>query len=239
MSDFILNITSSHVDIFSSAFRILLSIICGAIIGLEREYRKQPAGLRTHILIALGSSLLMLLSIYIPQQYSNFQNGDPSRIAAQVVTGIGFLGGGAILKLGTNVKGLTTAASIWITSAIGLALGAGMYFESLISTLFTIIVLFVLEFFERKYFHGERTKVISLYFEHNKIKISELYNICDSFKIHVLSTDSEYSIKKGSCKIVLFAKVPTSIDVLQLQKEFCKINSIEKVLIKEHIGIAK
>ncbi len=112
----------SEVDML---IRLGLSFAAGAIIGLERASRHQVAGLRTHILICTGAALLMLLSIWIPQELSPDRNGDPGRIAAQVVSGIGFLGAGAIIRLGNNVRGLTTAASLWFIAAVGLALGAG------------------------------------------------------------------------------------------------------------------
>ena len=117
----------TYIDERIITLRLIISLILGGLIGLERESRRQQAGLRTHILICVGSTLLMLLSIYIPQTFSKFSNGDPGRIAAQVITGIGFLGGGAIFKLGSNVRGLTTAASIWAVAAVGLTVGAGLY----------------------------------------------------------------------------------------------------------------
>ena len=104
---------STEISFETAMLRLLVSFVAGMLIGVEREAHSQPAGMRTHILISLGSTLAMLLSIYIPQTFTGFQNGDPGRIAAQVVTGIGFLGAGAILRFGVNVKGLTTAASIW------------------------------------------------------------------------------------------------------------------------------
>ena len=107
--------------------RIIVSFFIGMLIGIERETHDQPAGLRTHILISIGSTMVMLISIFIPQTFTDFQNGDPGRIAAQVVSGIGFLGAGAILKFGADIKGLTTAASIWAMAAFGLAVGAGMF----------------------------------------------------------------------------------------------------------------
>ena len=113
---------------FDMILRLCLSFIAGAIIGFERSSRRQAAGLRTHILIATGATLLMLLSIYLPQQFSSAHRaGDPGRIAAQVVSGIGFLGAGAIIRLGNNVRGLTTAASLWFVAAVGLAIGGGMF----------------------------------------------------------------------------------------------------------------
>src|SRR5437762_10546735 len=119
--------------------RLLLAAALGAALGLEREYHRKPAGLRTNILIALGSSLFTILSIAI-----GGRGGTPDRITAQVVTGIGFLGGGAILRSGTTVHGMTTAATIWVNAAIGIAVGVGEFALATLATVLTLIVLVVL-----------------------------------------------------------------------------------------------
>ena len=123
------------------AFRLLLSAVLGGVIGVEREIHDHPAGMRTHLLVALGSAIFTVLSIFAFQAPPG-PNGaiptDPSRIAAQVVSGIGFLGAGAILKYGTTVTGLTTAASLWATAAIGMAAAAGAWLVAIVGT--TIIL---------------------------------------------------------------------------------------------------
>jgi putative Mg2+ transporter-C (MgtC) family protein len=145
------NIT--EIDI---VIRLCLAFLGGGIIGFERSYRRQVAGLRTHILIALGAASLMLLSIWIPQNFS--ERGDPGRIAAQVVSGIGFLGAGAIIRLGSNIKGLTTAASLWLTAAIGLTIGAGMFVTALTAEVLALVTLFVLHKVENKIFPDDWVK---------------------------------------------------------------------------------
>lgn len=129
--------------------RLVLALVVGAVIGLERERRGRPAGLRTFILVALGSCLFMLVSIYIANVNGR---GDPGRIAAQVVTGIGFLGGGLLLRTGDTVRGLTTAAGIWAVAALGLAAGAGMYVITIVGTVLVLVVLAVLRQVETRYF---------------------------------------------------------------------------------------
>jgi putative Mg2+ transporter-C (MgtC) family protein len=130
-------------------WRLLLSAGLGAAIGLEREYRRKPAGLRTNILIAIGSALFTILSISMTSS-----TGDPSRVAGQIVTGIGFLGGGAILRNRDTVHGMTTAATIWVNAAIGVACGIGQYELATITTALTLVVLVVLPpietYFERR-----------------------------------------------------------------------------------------
>ena len=118
------------------ALRLLLAALCGAGVGSQREHANKAAGLRTHILVALGSALFTVVSM------DGFgDKADPSRVAAQIVVGIGFLGAGAILHTQATVSGLTTAASIWVTAAIGLAAGVGMYFLTIVTTMLVLAVL--------------------------------------------------------------------------------------------------
>jgi putative Mg2+ transporter-C (MgtC) family protein len=150
------------IDNYTILTRLVFSLIAGAVIGLEREAHKQPAGLKTHMLICLGSTLIMLLSIYIPFSFNTTQIGDPGRIAAQVITGVGFIGAGAIMRMGVNVRGLTTATSIWAIAAIGLAIGAGMYFAALISVVLILIVLIVVEQLENHFFTPLSVKILTI-----------------------------------------------------------------------------
>ena len=131
------------------AWRLLLAAGLGAAVGLEREYRQKPAGLRTNILIAVGSALFTILSLQMTQGV-----GDTSRVAGQIVTGIGFLGGGAILRSGDSIHGMTTAATIWVNAAIGIAAGTGQFALAAFATALTLVVLAVLPpielYFERR-----------------------------------------------------------------------------------------
>jgi putative Mg2+ transporter-C (MgtC) family protein len=138
----------TEIDI---VIRLCLAFAAGGIIGFERSSRRQVAGLRTHILIALGACCLMLLSTWIPQ-HMNSPNADPGRIAAQVVSGMGFLGAGAIIRLGNNIRGLTTAASLWLIAAVGMAIGAGMYIAALTVEILALISLTLLGKVENKIF---------------------------------------------------------------------------------------
>ena len=121
-------------------FRILLAIVLGACIGFEREKYGRPAGLRTHIIVCVASTLAMLVSIF------GFEGGDPARLAAQVISGIGFIGAGTIIRGDKDITGITTAATIWICAIIGLACGNGYYFGAIITT---VLVLFVLSSFTK------------------------------------------------------------------------------------------
>ncbi len=128
--------------------RLVLTVVLSGFVGLERQLHRRTAGLRTHILVSLGSCLIMLTSLYVFDIYKNVASIDPARIAAGVITGVGFLGAGAIINERGGIKGLTTAASLWIASGLGLAVGCGYYFAAAVTTVLTLIVLFFLRYVE-------------------------------------------------------------------------------------------
>ena len=141
---------------FEMILRLALAAVLGGVVGMERGSGDRPAGFRTHILVCAGSALIMLVSMYgfegfdkVPFEYP--KNRDSARIAAQVVSGIGFLGAGTILHEGITVRGLTTAASLWMISAIGLATGAGMYFVSITATVITFLTLTAFHSVEKRF----------------------------------------------------------------------------------------
>lgn len=124
--------------------RLMVAMVVGGLVGLERELHDRPAGLRTHILVCLGAALIMIISVRVSLSMVGITESDPARIAAQVVSGIGFLGAGTILREGVTVRGLTTAASLWIAAALGLGAGAGLYAETAFATVLTLVSLSVL-----------------------------------------------------------------------------------------------
>lgn len=138
------------VGTFSMVVRLILAFIFGSILGYEREKRRGSAGLRTHILVCMGSALIMLTSLHLYDMYQGKASVDPGRIAAGVVTGIGFLGAGTIIRSKEGVKGLTTAASLWISAAIGLAVGCGYISAALITTVITYLSLSYLKKVEQE-----------------------------------------------------------------------------------------
>lgn len=129
--------------------RLFLAALAGGIVGLERERKGHPAGIRTHMLLTMGAALIMLISV---DGFDRYGTGDPARLAAQVVSGIGFLCGGTILRTGGNVHGLTTAASLWVCGGIGLAVGIGYYFGAVMMTLLVVITLALLALVQKKIF---------------------------------------------------------------------------------------
>ena len=154
-------LTIRELTIWSILLRILVSIVLGGIIGLERGMKNRPAGLRTYMLVSLGSCVVMLINQYTAQV---FGTGDPVRLGAQVISGIGFLGAGTIVVTSHNqIKGLTTAAGLWASACIGLAIGIGLYEVALIAGLCVFLVLTVLH--EMDYFLHSRTRMVDTYIE--------------------------------------------------------------------------
>lgn len=146
------------IDTAGILLRLTAACVLGGAIGMQREGANRPAGFRTHVLVALGSSLIMLISAHGFGDVGRIQ--DPARIAAQVVSGIGFLGAGTIMKAGSSIKGLTTAASLWVVAGIGLACGAGFYVGAVASTILVYVVLTTFSKVERYVFH--RAQYLSL-----------------------------------------------------------------------------
>ena len=213
--------------------RLALGFTAGAILGFERSSRHQVAGLRTHILIAVGATLLMLLSIWVPQEIINQRSGDPGRIAAQVVSGIGFLGAGAIIRLGNNVRGLTTAASLWFVAAVGLAIGAGMFLAAAIAEAVGLLTLLVLGKLERKIFPSERFKVLEIFYKNNDSKTDEALDIIKSSKIRIQSMDMVQGSKLKRSKLRLLVGIPSNIDIASIALSLKSLANISKVEIKE------
>jgi putative Mg2+ transporter-C (MgtC) family protein len=153
------------IDVY--AVRLGCALLAGAVIGLEREFRGKAAGMRTNMLICFGSCLLMILSIEIAHEAKG--NADPARIASQVVTGIGFLGAGAIIRSHLHVSGLTTAATIWAIAALGLIIGAGLLWLSLLSTALIVVTLTVGTLIERAIRKRGATRAVELSMEKGSI----------------------------------------------------------------------
>src|SRR3982751_6748191 len=141
-----------RADDFEMLFRLLAALAAGALIGYERSFHGRPAGLRTHVLVCLASSLLMLVTVYEDEwvRTPGESRLDPTRMAQAIMTGIGFLGAGVIVKEGLNVRGLTTAASIWITAAIGVLAGVGLYLPMTFAVVLSLLVLSVFRWIENR-----------------------------------------------------------------------------------------
>lgn len=144
------------IETIQMIYKLTLAAVLGMLIGFEREYRGKPAGLRTYMLVALGATLFTIMSYASLESDLGSSSFDPSRIASQVVVGIGFIGGGLIFLKGDRMEGLTTAAGLWATAAIGMAVGFGFYIVSIFSTLLVLFVLLALRALEDHIHHDPR-----------------------------------------------------------------------------------
>lgn len=236
-NDFIISINSIEVDTVSSIFKLCLSLILGSIVGFERKRKGQTAGVRTFALISMGATLAMLLSIYVPQEYMGLKNGDPGRIAAQVITGIGFLGAGAIIQMKGSVRGLTTAAGIWMVAAIGMSVGVGLYVLSIVATALILFILVQLERIEHRISKGSEPRII-------RIKIDGIIENTDAYTdilkrhrvhLHNLYVEYEYSEKTTLLNLAVLAKEST--DYIGLLREIREISPTLSISLGTQVSI--
>ncbi len=221
----------SEVTHANIVLRLLVSLLLGGAIGWERESKRQTAGLRTHVMICMGATLFMITSIYIPQTFRGFPNGDPGRLAAQVVSGVGFLGAGAIFRIGSNVKGLTTAATIWVVAAIGLAVGAGEYIGALTGTSFILFVLTGLGKVERKFFREYSTNMLLVQFQTGKLETDALFTTLKRHKIRTKSTSIQQSKSKKSTRIKLMIQIPRGLNYKQFYHDLNELPDVAQITL--------
>lgn len=187
--------------------RLGIAAVLGMLVGFERERQNQPAGLRTHTILAIGACLAMTISINLAFQFTpQGFTGDPARLAAQVISGIGFLGAGAILRYGTSVKGLTTSTSLFTIAIVGLAVGAGHYTAGLATTAMLLIILVVLNALEKRWIHSFETINISVTAHNNPQLVEDLLALFKKMKKKVLSVSVETDIATDMHTVLLVVK---------------------------------
>lgn len=178
-----LNLIVNEQQTINCIVRILLSICCGGVIGIERGKCNQPAGMRTHILVCLGATIVMLTSDYI---FSKWNSGDPARLGAQVISGIGFLGAGSIIVEGrTKIRGLTTAAGLWVAACIGLAIGIGFYAGGILSTIAVYFVISKSKSIAEHFTHNDFLVHIYVEFEHTEL-IKEIKDFAKKMQFEII-----------------------------------------------------
>lgn len=219
---------------FEIVTRLILSAIIGGLIGMEREISNRPAGLRTHILVTLGSTLIMLVSIdgfYILGE--GILSGDPSRLAAQVVSGIGFLGAGTIMRTGNNIMGLTTAASLWVSAGIGLAIGSGYYLGAIVTAIVVLLTLMSLGVLEKKSLRKKYKQIeivglnrpgligrIGTFFAKYDISIKD---------IKIINNEFQCADDEGVMRIHFTIKIPSNFDRESFNMEIYQLPGIISV----------
>ncbi|MNI03195.1 putative Mg(2+) transport ATPase [compost metagenome] len=190
-----------HIGMIELSARLVTATALGGLIGYEREMHQHAAGLRTNILVCLGSSLIMLLSIYGFNAFrmeANVQT-DPARLAAQVISGIGFLGAGTIMKTGVSIKGLTTAATLWVVAGIGLAIGAGFYYPAVLTCGLVLLALKILNHVEHRYLSANKPRVASMKIKEGSCTFNEICEYMTDKRIIIKAISVERSIHAEEC----------------------------------------
>ena len=234
MQEFLAYFSFLESDIF---IRIVVSVVLGSIIGLERELTNKSAGLRTQIMVCLGSCIFTILSIYgFSTAVTLYPLGDPSRVAAQIITGIGFIGAGTVLRQGLTVTGLTTASTLWIVSAIGMACGCGQLKIAVASTILAVLVLVIIRVIERRILprglkHLRKVKVsfVCKYDEYEDVYKKLIDMFPDMIDYNHKTLDDEADSIKVNAKVLTTEKSP----VLQIYKRLDEIKNLQSVSVKE------
>ena len=231
------SLNSLEVNLTNSIFRLILSMLLGMIVGAERKRKGQTAGIRTFALISMGACLAMLLSIYVPQEYMGLKNGDPGRIAAQVITGIGFLGGGAMIQMRGTVKGLTTAAGLWITAIIGMAIGIGMYIVGMAATGLVLLTLITFEQYSKRKKIGQDSKVINITIDGILKNIDEYQKVLMENDIHLSTFYVEYDYENQITELNFVILVHSYTDVLPILNIISQVFPTRKLTLSNQIEI--
>jgi putative Mg2+ transporter-C (MgtC) family protein len=203
--------------------RLAIAAVLGGVIGTERELSDQPAGLRTHILLTIGACLFTLISAY-----GFGPNSDPSRLAAQIVTGIGFLGGGAILRHGFTIRGLTTAASIWATCALGVAVGVGSYVLAVGATVLVLGVLVGLRAIRNVLRHYAASREELTVLTDPDFQTEKLTELLHREGVSVRGLQREVGTD-GSGRVLLVAKLPARYRAADLVEEIAALDGVREV----------
>lgn len=218
--------------------RLLLAALLGSMIGFEREWKVRAAGLRTHMLVCLGSTLIMIVSAYgfadVLKGSTNIEL-DPSRIAAQVVSGIGFLGAGTILMRNDIVRGLTTAASLWVVAGVGLAVGGGLYIAAAATTLIVLMILVVLRPIEKRIFANRRlTRFLTVQIDPAQINASAVESTITFGRIRLdhSTITTEVGASSRRLEFVITAKSPGDLE--QLVTTLQVLRGVTEVRMEEH-----
>ncbi len=208
--------------------RLGIALVCGALIGYERERASQPAGLRTHMILILGSCLAMILSISMAEAYGS----DPERIAAQIIPGIGFLGAGAIMRFGLNIKGLTTASTVWTTAIIGMAIGYGLFAVGAVATLAVLVVLGILDTFEHKFIRSNRVAEIVIEMNDSTKTANQVQKIINDAIVRRLSYSLRRSVHNKHLRMEVVAQVSPTLSIDEMVDVLSKIEGVRAVKVE-------
>ncbi len=204
-------------------FKVALAVILGGLVGFEREHHNQPAGLKTHIILCVGATLLTIVSIAMSHDLGSERLTDPTRIAAQIVSGIGFLGGGAILRLGATVRGLTTAACIWTVTGVGMAIGAGYYFPAALVVITMLLTLHYLGRFENLFLNKRQFRTMTLTARSSPDLLGSVERVLASNHISIKSIEVERELTEPNVELRALVSVPEHVSLHKLSDEVFQI----------------
>ena len=209
--------------------RILLAFLLSSAIGMEREFGNQAAGLRTHILVCIGSTLVMLVSFHLFELYEGRTTLDPARLGAQVISGIGFLGVGTIMKEGASIRGLTTAAGLWVVACIGLAVGAGFYLGAIVVTVVIVITLTVVNRLDARINKSRNNYSITLRAENVP---GQLGRIGSALGRRGISIKNIRMIELDECtvEIILLLKLPGQMGLSEVFQVLNEVEGIKQIV---------
>ena len=215
-----------YIDYF---IRLSLSLVCGFCLGLERKMRQHTVGIRTLTLLCVSSCLLTIVSSAIAS--TGIVKGDPARVSAAVITGIGFLGAGAIVNQGLNIRGLTSAAIIFTSAALGVACGAKLYIPVAVVLVFSFILLLIIGPMERKLFPAEKRKIIKLDFSSNEVDEAAARKILTDFGIIIFELNTNYDKELEELRLCYIGKIPENLATVELTKKLAQLPHIKAVSI--------
>lgn len=217
---------------FEIILKLALACLLGGVIGLERESLNRPAGLRTYTLVCMGSTLAMIVSLEMYYQFQGTVNADPGRIAAQVVSGIGFLGAGTIMREGATVRGLTTAAGLWVVACIGLAVGAGMYMPAIVTTMLVLFVLIYFFKFEDRFTGLREYKAFVLNVDDKPGQVGKVGSALGEHGVLIKNIQLSRTDDEGLLEVELLLQVPPHIDpasITDILSDVDGVFSVDKI----------
>lgn len=192
--------------------RLLIAALLGGLVGMEREVHGRPAGFRTHLLVTVGACLMSVVSEHYYLKYASLDHisavrFDPSRVAAQIVTGIGFLGAGVILKEGLAVRGLTTAACLWVAAGIGMAVGCGLYLPAVAVTIISLVTLLLLKRLER-FFKKDRYRTLTVHVEEGVLGCEDMRKVLETYGLQVADFGMESDRQQKEVRFDFVVRYP-------------------------------
>ena len=223
------------MNLLQITIRLVLAALLGGLIGLEREKHGRAAGFRTHLLVALGSALTMMVSLYLYDVFKGFHTAnyasgvDPSRIASLVIAGIGFIGGGTIIQSRGTIRGLTTAACLWVAAAIGLAVGCGYYVPAIISTIISLISLIILkqigQIIKKDWYHH-----IDIEMEDRKDGLEDIKRVLEANDVNILKTNFNKNIPNNEIVYSINIRLQKTLDTNLINSLAQGVTGIKRII---------